>query len=74
MALFICASLWLENLAQEVLLLVATERILMEEDSTVEKTESSFGVVWQLRRGSVILDTYCPWNGDPRPSWMPEES
>lgn len=40
---------------------------------TVEQGESDFGVVWSLIDGDLILDTYCPWNGDPRPEWMPDD-
>lgn len=34
----------------------------------------SFGIVYQLidvsSTPSMIHDTFCPWNGDPLPSWL----
>jgi hypothetical protein len=37
----------------------------------VVATEDSFGTVLQLWRGSVLVDTYCSWNGDCVPNWVP---
>ena len=41
-------------------------------DRTIELTYGTFGKVYALVESGITLDTYCPWNGDPRPRWMDE--
>lgn len=36
--------------------------------------KGTFGTTHQLVRDGVVVDTYCPWNGDTRPDWMPKDT
>lgn len=41
-----------------------------DAERVVRKDEGSFGAIYQLWQGNMLMDTYCSWNGDDKPWWM----